>query len=90
LSRCRYRIRGISNLIFYSVPERMDQFSWMANLLEEATTVTDGSRKVGGAATAASCILLYTRYEALALQRIVGEQKARAMLQSAKNTFMFV
>jgi len=83
----RYKIRGISSLIFYSAPTRADQFAWMANLLEEAAA---GSGADASSAAAASCLTLYTKYEALALQRLVGDGRARAMLTSAKHTFMFV
>lgn len=38
---------------------------------------------------AVTCLSLFTRFERLSLERIVGEDRARHMLGSAKNTFLF-
>ncbi|CAM9502774.1 unnamed protein product [Ectocarpus sp. 13 AM-2016] len=74
----RYCIRGIHHLIFYSLPECPQFYPEMVNLLEEAESVT-----------AVTCLSLFTRFERLSLERIVGEERAGHMLASAKNTFLF-
>ncbi|CAN0095965.1 unnamed protein product [Ectocarpus sp. 12 AP-2014] len=74
----RYCIRGIHHLIFYSLPECPQFYPEMVNLLEEAESVT-----------AVTCLSLFTRFERLSLERIVGEERAGHMLTSAKNTFLF-
>lgn len=38
---------------------------------------------------AVTCLSLFTRFERLSLERIVGEDRAGHMLGSAKNTFLF-
>lgn len=38
---------------------------------------------------AVTCLSLFTRFERLSLERIVGEERAGHMLASAKNTFLF-
>ena len=36
-----------------------------------------------------SCLVLYTAYERMALERIVGPKRCAHMLAASKNTFMF-
>eukprot|EP00903_Cladosiphon_okamuranus_P017494 g16114.t1 len=74
----RYCIRGIHHLIFYSLPECPQFYPEMVNLLEEAESVA-----------AVTCLSLFTRFERLSLERIVGEDRAGHMLASPKNTFLF-
>ncbi|CAM9834340.1 unnamed protein product [Scytosiphon promiscuus] len=74
----RYCIRGIHHLIFYSLPECPQFYPEMVNLLEEAESVA-----------AVTCLSLFTRFERLGLERIVGEERAGHMLASSKNTFLF-
>ena len=38
---------------------------------------------------AVTCLSLFTRFERLSLERIVGEERAGHMLASTKNTFLF-
>ncbi|CAM9951142.1 unnamed protein product [Discosporangium mesarthrocarpum] len=74
----RYVIRGIHHLVFYSLPEFPQFYPELVNLLEEADSVT-----------AVTCLTLFTRFERLALERVVGEERADHMITSPKNTFLF-
>jgi len=78
----RFMIRGARHLILYSLPENAQFYPELVNLLEEGTR----SGEVGGVT---SCFSLFTKYEALALERIVGSTRARHMLGSEKETFLF-
>ncbi len=87
----RFRLRGAHHLVFYGLPEHAHFYPELVNLLEEAT---GGGRKGGAAAAVAStrvtsCFVMFTRYEALALERVVGTARAKHMLTSDKATFLF-
>jgi len=71
----RYKIRGIRNLIFYSLPENAGYYSEMLNMLEGNDI---------------SCAALFTPYDLLRLERIVGTDRAKRMVASDKPLFMFV
>ena len=75
----RYMMRGAHHLVFYSLPENAHFYPELVNLLEEAE----------GSAQVTSCFALFTKYEALALERIVGTTRTRHMLASEKSTFLF-
>ena len=69
----RYAIRGISRIVFYSPPVHNVFYSELVNLVEAKST-----SKVS---------MLYTKYEAKALERIAGTKLAQKMLTSDKDTF---
>jgi U3 small nucleolar RNA-associated protein 25 len=75
----RYRVRGARHLVFYGLPEHPQFYPELVNLLEEAES----------GAEVTSCLVLFTRFEALALERVVGADRARHMLRSDKATFLF-
>jgi len=75
----RYMIRGATHLILYGPPECPHFYPELVNLLEEADNTTH----------ATSCLALFTRFEALALERIVGSERSRHMVTSEKGTFLF-
>jgi U3 small nucleolar RNA-associated protein 25 len=75
----RYKIRGIRNIVFYGLPTYSNFYTEMLNLLEEA----------GGASQPVSSVALYSRSEALELERIVGSNRSSKMLQSDKSTHLF-
>lgn len=70
----RYKIRGIKNLFFYSLPERKDFYPELLNMLEgdDATTTA-----------------LFSRFDQLRLERIVGTANAKRMVKSEKDVFVF-
>ncbi|CAH2037116.1 unnamed protein product [Thlaspi arvense] len=71
----RYKIRGIKNLIFYSLPERKEFYPQIMNMLE-------GSHDMMSTA-------LFCRFDRLKLERIVGSASANRMNSSEKNIFAF-
>ncbi|KAJ8770512.1 hypothetical protein K2173_018003 [Erythroxylum novogranatense] len=71
----RYKIRGIRNLIIYSLPERKEFYPEVLNMLDGAHD-TD-------------CTVLFSRFDQLRLERIVGSTSARRMITSEKNMFVF-
>jgi len=70
-------IRGIRNVIFYGLPQYPHFYSEILNLLQESeldvSTVT----------------ALYSKFDIYQLQGIVGDDRARIMLGSDKDTHMF-
>lgn len=72
----RYRIRGPSTIVFLSPPDFPHFYPELCRLMFDkhpngADTLSRAERHV---------LLLYTRFDALALNRIVGTRRARAML----------
>ncbi|KAM7477704.1 hypothetical protein LguiA_025917 [Lonicera macranthoides] len=71
----RYKIRGIQNLIIYSLPERKEFYPEIVNMLE-------GSHSM-------ACSVLFSRFDQLRLERIVGSAPAKRMTTSEKGVFVF-
>ncbi|GAQ80028.1 protein with digestive organ expansion factor domain [Klebsormidium nitens] len=72
----RYRIRGIKDLVFYSLPEYPNYYAELLNLLEGTDAPT--------------CTALFAQHgDNLELERIVGTSRARKMSKSENKTFMF-
>ncbi|KAJ0592129.1 putative digestive organ expansion factor, predicted [Helianthus annuus] len=66
----RYKIRGIQNLIIYSIPERKEFYPEIVNML-------DGSHSM-------NCTVLFSRSDRLRLERVVGTGPAKRMVTSDK------
>ncbi|XP_077245299.1 U3 small nucleolar RNA-associated protein [Tasmannia lanceolata] len=71
----RYKIRGIQNIIIYSLPERKEFYPEIANMLE-------GSENM-------NCTVLFSRFDNFRLERIVGTSAVKRMLSSKKDIFVF-
>ncbi|CAI9088373.1 OLC1v1022682C1 [Oldenlandia corymbosa var. corymbosa] len=71
----RYKIRGTQNLFVYSLPERKEFYPEIVNMLE-------GSQNM-------SCTVLFSRFDLLRLERIVGSSAAKRMTTSEKGLFVF-
>ncbi|GKV00418.1 hypothetical protein SLEP1_g13106 [Rubroshorea leprosula] len=71
----RYKIRGIRNMIIYSLPERKEFYPEIVNMLEESDEAT--------------CTVLFSRFDQLRLERIVGSASAKQMVKSEKGVFVF-
>jgi U3 small nucleolar RNA-associated protein 25 len=78
----RFLIRGAKHIIFYSLPEYAHFYPELVNRLGD----THGEGAGGGAS---SCLVLFTQYEKMALERMVGMKRATHMVSSKKTTFMF-
>lgn len=77
----RFLIRGAMHIMFFSPPERPDFYSEIVNFLTEASNA--------GLETEMSCVTLFTRYDQMALERIVGRKRSSYMLHSGKATYVF-
>ena len=71
----RHHIKGAKHLIMYGLPEHPEFYPQILNSINPEE---------------GSCLSLFTKYEAMALERIVGRQHSDRMLKAQKNTFMFV
>ncbi|KAK1289867.1 hypothetical protein QJS10_CPB18g00060 [Acorus calamus] len=71
----RYKIRGLKNLIIYSLPERKEFYPELINMLDEAENMT--------------CTVLFSRFDQFRLERIVGTAASKRMLSSEKGVFVF-
>ncbi|XP_021816013.1 U3 small nucleolar RNA-associated protein 25 isoform X1 [Prunus avium] len=71
----RYKIRGIQNLIIYSLPERKEFYPEVVNML-------DGSHDM-------ACTVLFSHFDLLRLERIVGMAPAKRMVTSKMSMFSF-
>lgn len=81
----RFRLRGARHLIFYSLPEYAHFYPEIVNFLGTKNANEEASEN-----QITSCIVLCTRYEKMALERIVGTKRCEHMLSSGKTTFMFL
>lgn len=71
----RYKIRGIRNLIIYSLPERKEFYYETVNMLEGSDDL--------------ACTVLFSQYDKLQLERIVGTAPAKRLIKSEKGVFVF-
>ena len=67
-------------MVFYSLPEYAHFYSEIANMLDCSDSQEGGT---------VSCLVLFTQYERMALERIVGKTRCDHMMSSKKATFMF-
>ncbi|KAK6923660.1 U3 small nucleolar RNA-associated protein 25 [Dillenia turbinata] len=72
---CLASIRGIQNLIIYSLPERKEFYPEIVNMLEGSNNMT--------------CTVLFSRIDQFKLERIVGTAPAKRMVSSEKSMFVF-
>lgn len=79
-SHRRYQLRGAQHVIFYSLPEYAHFYSEIVNSLGDSGE---------GLGSDISCLVLFTQYERMALERMVGAKRCAHILSSAKTTFMF-
>ena len=79
-SHRRYQLRGAQHVIFYSLPEYAHFYSELVNSLGDSGE---------GLGSDISCLVLFTQYERMALERMVGAKRCAHILSSAKTTFMF-
>ena len=88
----RHSIRGVKHLIFLGVPEHSEFYSDHANMI--GSVLGDSKRAVVEGDEMAiietsSCLTLFTKYEAHALERVVGSKSCTRMIGGTKSTFMF-
>ena len=83
----RHKMRGVRHLVFLGLPEHPQFYSDLVNIINEGLE-TDAETTSGD--TSNGSIALFTRYDAHALERIVGTKQANRMLKGEKPTFLFV
>lgn len=77
----RHQIRGITHLVFYSLPERPSFYRELINLVDVPPTPSP----------APSVLAAFCRLDALRLERIVGSSRAPSMLDTkSSGTFLFL
>lgn len=82
----RYPIKGVRNLIFYSLPEHPVYYSEMVNLM------LTGRKEQGEDAPPSellSCTALYTKYDQLKVERIVGSNLTPQLLGGDRSQYTF-
>lgn len=67
----RHRIRGIKDIFFYQLPEHPQFYLELVNYIEEGTT------NLG----VATVTVLFSKFDALRLQRVVGMSRCKAMIR---------
>jgi len=77
----RYRIKGIKHIIFYGLPLYPQFYPEILNFMD--TSVENSS-----SGSAASCTVLYSKFDALKLERILGSDRSRQLLTSTKDVHM--
>jgi hypothetical protein len=84
----RFRIRGARHIIFYGPPAHAQFYPDMLNVLS-----TSGSKMsaAGDSAADPSVTILFTKFDALRTERIVGTDRVKRMVKGkgGKNTYLF-
>ncbi|KAJ2898925.1 rRNA-binding ribosome biosynthesis protein utp25 [Coemansia aciculifera] len=78
----RYPIKGIHRLVFYSLPEHPLYYSELLNLMLTSNDETASPELL-------SCTALYTKYDQLKVERIVGSALASQLLTAERSQFTF-
>eukprot|EP00981_Chlorochromonas_danica_P005477 scaffold1110_cov182-Ochromonas_danica.AAC.4 len=89
----RFRMRGVKSIVFYSLPEYPHFYPELVNSMSVAKS-QDEVEDVEGLLTnnsddMLSSLVLTSKLEKLALERVIGEKRCDHMLSSAKSTFVF-
>ncbi|WVQ80182.1 hypothetical protein IAT38_002287 [Cryptococcus sp. DSM 104549] len=85
----RYKLRGAKTVVFYSLPDHAQFYSefmetpFLASKSKEADEVEVDEAEV-------SSRVLFSRFDALRLERVVGTENSRRMLKSGEGRFEFV
>lgn len=82
----RHAIKGVHNLVVLGLPEHPEFYADFVNLIQTNDSMEDGDP---GQHRETSCLALFTKYEAHALERIVGSSNASRMVSSPNSAFMF-
>ena len=88
----RHAIKGVRHLIFFGLPTHASFYAEHVNRLNEGlgkdhAADQDEANSAGSASS--SCLALYTKYDAHALERIVGSSNCSRMIKGEKATYLF-
>jgi U3 small nucleolar RNA-associated protein 25 len=84
----RYRLRGIRNLIYYGPTYYADFYPEIVNMIGDSTTGDDLSLSDNNNVSS-TIVVLYTRYDSLALERIVGTDRVDTLVYGEKASYLF-
>ena len=76
LMTARFRIRGIGSVVFYSIPQYGNFYSEILNMV--------GSDEAG------SVIVMFSKFDALPMERLLGRKSARRCLKGSKSSYLFM
>ncbi|OXG76614.1 U3 small nucleolar RNA-associated protein 25 [Cryptococcus neoformans Gb118] len=85
----RYKIRGAKTIVFYSLPDHAQFYSefldtpFLASKNKSEVEVDVDEAEV-------SSRVLYSRFDALKLERVVGSENARKLLKTGESRFEFI
>jgi U3 small nucleolar RNA-associated protein 25 len=87
----RHKIKGARHIIFYGIPEHPEFYPEHVNLLNEGLETSKMSEEDASMvqSVSASCLVLFTKFEAHALERVVGSANCSKMVKGEKATFLF-
>ena len=71
----RFVVRGMHNLVFYKLPDHPQFYTEFVNMLPGCDN---------------SCLVLFSKFDAYQLERIVGAGRCERMMQSPKDSHMLV
>ncbi|KAJ1865284.1 rRNA-binding ribosome biosynthesis protein utp25 [Coemansia sp. RSA 2703] len=78
----RYPIKGIHHMLFYSLPDHPLYYSELVSLMLTSNDETASSAQL-------TCTAIYTKYDQLKLERIVGTSLAPQLLTGERSQFTF-
>jgi len=84
----RHVIKGVRHLVLYGLPEHAEFYSGLVNDLNAGLKQEEHDDDLDMAAPL-SCLSVFTKYDALALERIVGNEHCSHMIKGEKSTYMF-
>jgi U3 small nucleolar RNA-associated protein 25 len=87
----RHHINGAKHLIMFGLPEHAEFYPELLNMLSWRHRSVDGGDEDEqlDVSAPASCLNLFTKYEAQNLERIVGTKHSDRMVKGEKSTFLF-
>ncbi|WWC63399.1 uncharacterized protein I303_105999 [Kwoniella dejecticola CBS 10117] len=83
----RYKIRGAKTVVFYSLPDHAQFYS---EFMSTPFLGSKGQGEVEVDEAEVSSRVLFSRFDALKLERVVGSGSARRMLTSGEGRFEFI
>jgi U3 small nucleolar RNA-associated protein 25 len=71
----RYKLMGLTHLVFYQPPVFEETYAELVNQIEQPLN--------------ASCLVVYSAYDKMALERVVGSTRCSTMIDGEKEAYMY-